>query len=89
LGEDLFVPLATLSEYISRAELADSKFRGAGEMVHIEYDVEMVDLESDVEISSQESTLPQQLDEDDESRYRREEEERADELNLDISYGGD
>jgi len=67
--------LLQLSEYVSRAEIADSKIRErTGERVHISAVADMVEMESENDISSQDSTLPDELDEDDERQYQMEEE---------------
>jgi hypothetical protein len=75
LDEELFISFATLSEYVSRAELADSKIRDrTGERVDISAVADMVEMESEDDISSEDSTLPDELDEDDERQYQMEEE---------------
>lgn len=90
MDEELFISFATLSEYVSRAELADSRIRErTGERVHISAVTDTIDLESEDDISSQDSTLPDELDEDDEQQYQMEEEwdeERAE--HGDPSYRG-
>jgi hypothetical protein len=68
LDEELFISSATLSEYVGEAELADSMAREAGETIDIESEVETVKMEFDIDTSSQESTPPAQLNEDDELR---------------------
>jgi hypothetical protein len=74
LDEELFISLATLSEYVRVAEHADSMARKAGKMVDIDSEP-TVDMEFDVDTSSsQESTLPDEINEDDERRYQGEEE---------------
>ena len=73
MDEELFISSATLSEYVRKAERADSMARKAGERVDIDSELATVDMEFDVDISSQESSLPDDLDEDDERQYQREE----------------
>jgi hypothetical protein len=64
LDEELFISLATLSEYVRVAEHADSMARKAGKMVDIDSEP-TVDMEFDVDTSSsQESTLPDEINED-------------------------
>jgi hypothetical protein len=74
LAEELFISSATLSEYVREAERANSIATKAGEMVDIDSELATVDMEFDVDTSSQESTLPNEVNEDDERRYQREEE---------------
>lgn len=75
MDEELFISSVTLSEYIREAEEADSMARGAGQTVDLETEFDIVDMEFDVDTSSsQESTLPDEINEDDERRYQGEEE---------------
>jgi hypothetical protein len=90
LDEELFISSATLFEYIRKAERADLMARKAGEMVAIDSELATVDMEFDVDTSSsQESTLPDEVNEDDERRYQREEERDEERAKLgDDSYRG-
>jgi hypothetical protein len=74
LDEELFISSGTLSQYIREAERADSMARNAGEMVDIDSQLATVDMEFDIDTSSSQSTLPNEVNEDDERRYQREEE---------------
>jgi hypothetical protein len=75
LDEQLFISFTTLSGYVSVAERADSKFRlRTGVRVQSTAVANRVEMESEDDISSQESTLPDDLGEDNERRYQREEE---------------
>jgi hypothetical protein len=75
LDEELFISSATLSQYVREAEEADSLARNAGEIVDIDSQFATVDMEFDVDTSSsQASTLPDEINEDDERRYQGEEE---------------
>jgi len=74
LDEELFISSATLSEYLIEAELADSMARGAGNEIDSDTEIGELEMESDAHASSQENTLPEQLDEDDKARYEKDEE---------------
>ena len=74
MNEGLFISSATLSEYVVEAELADAMFRGAGQDIDFDTDFDVVQRDTDEDTLSQESTLSDELDEDDERRYQREEE---------------
>jgi hypothetical protein len=66
LDEELFISSGTLSQYIREAERADSIARNAGEMVDIDSQLATVDMEFDIDTSSSQSTLPGEVNEDDE-----------------------
>jgi hypothetical protein len=48
--------------------------RGAGDEIDSDTEIDELETESDAHASSQENTLPEQLDEDDEARYGKDEE---------------